>query len=113
LPIFTGIADEVSLHRKLGSSDFTLACLLDFPKSAEGDHLSACFPSTAEVIDLVRQFISSIMRRNNFDHANSFLGSTINLAAVFVRHGQYEAAQVPFLFTPKFIIYIFITHKKC
>ncbi|XP_047080549.1 nuclear pore complex protein NUP160 [Lolium rigidum] len=88
-----GIADEVSLHRKLGSSDFTLACLLDFPKSAEGDHLSACFPSTAEVIDLVRQFISSIMRRNNFDHANSFLGSTINLAAVFVRHGQYEAAQ--------------------
>ncbi|WVZ77924.1 hypothetical protein U9M48_025718 [Paspalum notatum var. saurae] len=28
-----GKADELSLQRKLGCSDFTLACLLDFPKS--------------------------------------------------------------------------------
>ncbi|CAM0946979.1 unnamed protein product [Alopecurus aequalis] len=88
-----GIADEVSLHRKLGSSDFTLACLLDFPKFAEGNDLSSCFPSPTEVIDLVRRFSSSIMCRNNFDHVDSFLGSTINLVAIFIRHGQYEAAQ--------------------
>ena len=95
------------MHRKLGSSDFTLACLLDFPKSAEGDDLSPCFPSPTEVIDLVRRFSSSIMSRNNFDHVDSFLGSTINLVAVFVRHGQYEAAQVPFQFVLlKFIMYI-------
>ncbi|EMS53650.1 hypothetical protein TRIUR3_25313 [Triticum urartu] len=88
-----GIADERSLHRKLGSSDFTLACLLDFPKSAEGDDLSPCFPSPTEVINLVRRFSSSIMCRNSVDCVDSFLGSTINLAAVFIRHGQYEAAQ--------------------
>ncbi|KAI4964275.1 hypothetical protein ZWY2020_006756 [Hordeum vulgare] len=88
-----GIADELSLHRKLGSSDFTLACLLDFPKSAEGDDLSPCFPSPAKVINLVRRFSSSIMCRNSADHVDSFLGSTINLSAVFIRHGQYEAAQ--------------------
>lgn len=88
-----GIADELSLHRKLGSSDFTLACLLDFPKSAEGDDLSPCFPSPTEVINLVRRFSSSIMCRNSVGRVDSFLGSTINLAAVFIRHGQYEAAQ--------------------
>uniref|UniRef100_N1QPW6 Nuclear pore complex protein NUP160 domain-containing protein n=1 Tax=Aegilops tauschii TaxID=37682 RepID=N1QPW6_AEGTA len=88
-----GIADELSLHRKLGSSDFTLACLLDFPKSAEGDDLSPCFPSPTEVINLVRRFSSSIMCRNSVDRVDSFLGSTINLAAVLIRHGQYEAAQ--------------------
>lgn len=97
-----GIADELSLHRKLGSSDFTLACLLDFPKSAEGDALSPCFPTPAEVINLVRRFSSSIMCRSNVEHVDgfldtswvhSFLGSTINLAALFVRHGQYGAAE--------------------
>lgn len=72
-----GIADEISLHRKLGSSDFTLACLLDFPKSAEWDVLSTYFPSPTEVINLVRRFSSSIMCRSDVEHV--FLGSAINL----------------------------------
>ncbi|XP_062224093.1 nuclear pore complex protein NUP160-like isoform X2 [Phragmites australis] len=88
-----GKADELSLHRKLGCSDFTLACLLDFPKSPEGDVLSTCFPSPAEVINLVRRFSHSIMCGSNVERVQTFSGSTINLSAVLVRHGQYEAAQ--------------------
>ncbi|KAL6629816.1 hypothetical protein ACP70R_029581 [Stipagrostis hirtigluma subsp. patula] len=86
-------ADELSLHRKLGCSDFTLACLLDFPKSPEGDVLSSCFPSPAKVIDLVRRFISLIMCESDVEYVPTFLDSTINLSAVLIRHGQYEAAQ--------------------
>jgi hypothetical protein len=89
------------------SLDPYIGLLLDFPKSAEGGHLSACFPSPAEVIDLVRRFSSSIVCSNNFDHVDSFLGSTINLAAVFIRHGQYEAAQVPFSVCTPEIHYIY------
>uniref|UniRef100_A0A0A9CSN5 Uncharacterized protein n=1 Tax=Arundo donax TaxID=35708 RepID=A0A0A9CSN5_ARUDO len=88
-----GKEDELSLHRKLGCSDFTLACLLDFPKSPEGDVLSPCFPSPAEIINLVRRFSSSIMSGSNVEYVHTFLGSTLNLSAVFIRNGQYEAAQ--------------------
>ncbi|XP_066329314.1 nuclear pore complex protein NUP160-like isoform X1 [Miscanthus floridulus] len=88
-----GKADELSLHRKLGCSDFTLACLLDFPKSPEGDVMSPCFPSPAEVINLVRRFSSLIMCGRNFECVQTFSGYTINLSAVLIRHGQYEAAQ--------------------
>ncbi|XP_062218182.1 nuclear pore complex protein NUP160-like isoform X2 [Phragmites australis] len=88
-----GKADELPLHRKLGCSDFTLACLLDFPKSPGGDVLSPCFPSPAEIINLVRMFSSSIMSGSNVEYVQTFLGSTLNLSAVLVRNGQYEAAQ--------------------
>lgn len=84
---------ELPLHRKLGCSDFTLACLLDFPKSPEGGVMSPCFPSPAKLINLVRRFSSLIMSGRNFEHVQTFLGSTINLSAVLLRHGQYEAAQ--------------------
>ncbi|KAJ1277864.1 hypothetical protein BS78_04G035900 [Paspalum vaginatum] len=87
-----GKADELSLQRKLGCSDFTLACLLDFPKSPEGV-LSSCFPSPVEIINLVRRFSSLIVRGRNFESVQTFLGSTINLSAVLIRHGQYESAQ--------------------
>ncbi|KAL5211508.1 hypothetical protein ABZP36_022355 [Zizania latifolia] len=85
-----GKADDLSLHRKLGCSDFTLACLLDFPKSAVGDVLSPWFPSPTELVNLVRMFCSSIMCGNSAGNVDS---STINLAAVLIRHGQYEASQ--------------------
>ncbi|KAG8069730.1 hypothetical protein GUJ93_ZPchr0006g40621 [Zizania palustris] len=88
-----GKADDLSLHRKLGCSDFTLACLLDFPKSAVGDVLSPWFPSPTELVNLVRRFCSSIMCGNSAGNVDSFLSSTVNLAAVLIRHGQYEASQ--------------------
>uniref|UniRef100_A0A0D9VC52 Uncharacterized protein n=1 Tax=Leersia perrieri TaxID=77586 RepID=A0A0D9VC52_9ORYZ len=88
-----GKADDLSLHRKFGRSDFTLACLLDFPKSADGDVLSPWFPNPSELVNLVRRFTGSIMSGNSAENVDSFLSSTINLAAVLVRHGQYEAAQ--------------------
>ncbi|CAL5060334.1 unnamed protein product [Urochloa decumbens] len=89
-----GKVDELSLHRKLGCADFTLACLLEFPKSPEGgDVMSPCFPSPTEVINLVRRFGSLIMCGRNFERVQTFLGSTINLSSVLIRHGQYEAAQ--------------------
>jgi nuclear pore complex protein Nup160 len=94
----TGKVHELSLHRKLGRSDFTLACLLDFPISPRGGVMSHCFPSPVEVINLVRSFTSLIMGGGNFDCMQTFLGSTINLSAVLIRHGQYEAAQVQYLF---------------
>jgi nuclear pore complex protein Nup160 len=81
-----------------------LACLLDFPKSPEGDVMSPCFPSPAEVINLVRRFSSLIMCGRNFECGQTFLGYTINLSAVLIRHGQYEAAKVLyFIFGLKFI----------
>ncbi|KAL6888651.1 hypothetical protein ACP4OV_009677 [Aristida adscensionis] len=89
----SGKADELSLHRKLGCSDFTLACLLDFPKSPEGDLLSSCFPSPVKLINLVRRFSSLIMCRSVVEYVPTFLGSTINLLAVLIHHGQYEGAQ--------------------
>ncbi len=102
--ILTGKADDLSLHRKFGCSYFTLACLLDFPKSADGDVLSPWFPNPTELVNLVRRFSGSIMSENIAGNADCFLSSTINLAAVLVRHGQYEAAQVSFLLVPlKFI----------
>uniref|UniRef100_A0A0E0JVF3 Uncharacterized protein n=1 Tax=Oryza punctata TaxID=4537 RepID=A0A0E0JVF3_ORYPU len=88
-----GKADDLSLHRKFGCSYFTLACLLDFPKSADGDVLSPWFPNPTELVNLVRRFSGSIMSGNSAENADSFSSSTINLAAVLVRHGQYEAAQ--------------------
>uniref|UniRef100_A0A0D9YM82 Uncharacterized protein n=1 Tax=Oryza glumipatula TaxID=40148 RepID=A0A0D9YM82_9ORYZ len=88
-----GKADDLSLHRKFGCSYFTLACLLDFPKSADGDVLSPWFPNPTELVNLVRRFSGSIMSENSAGNADCFLSSTINLAAVLVRHGQYEAAQ--------------------
>ncbi|XP_015689514.1 nuclear pore complex protein NUP160 [Oryza brachyantha] len=88
-----GKADDLSLHRKFGCSDFTLACLLDFPKSADGNVLSPWFPNPTELVNLVRRFSCSIMSGNSAGNVDSFLSSTINLAAVLVRHGQYEAAQ--------------------
>ena len=91
---FTGKVDELSLHRKLGCPDFTLACLLDFPKCPEGDVMSPCFPSPAEVINLVRMFSSLILCGRNSEGVQTFLGSTINLSAILIRNGQYEAAQV-------------------
>lgn len=88
-----GKSDELSLHRKLGCSDFTLASLLDFPKSPEGDVMSPCFLGPAEIINLVRRFSSLIMHGGNFECVHTFLGCTINLSAVLIRHSQYEAAQ--------------------
>uniref|UniRef100_A0A0E0CFG1 Uncharacterized protein n=1 Tax=Oryza meridionalis TaxID=40149 RepID=A0A0E0CFG1_9ORYZ len=88
-----GKADDLSLHRKFGCSYFTLACLLDFPKSADGDVLSPWFPNPTELVNLVRRFSGSIMSENIAGNADCFLSSTINLAAVLVRHGQYQAAQ--------------------
>jgi len=92
--LLTGKVDELSLHRKLGCSDFTLACLLDFPKCPEGDVMSPCFPNPAEVINLVRTFSSMILCGRNFEGVQTFLGSTINLSAILICNGQYEAAQV-------------------
>uniref|UniRef100_A0A0D3F0K2 Uncharacterized protein n=1 Tax=Oryza barthii TaxID=65489 RepID=A0A0D3F0K2_9ORYZ len=88
-----GKADDLSLHRKFGCSYFTLACLLDFQKSADGDVLSPWFPNPTELVNLVRRFSGSIMSENSAGNVDCFLSSTINLAAVLVRHGQYEAAQ--------------------
>jgi len=66
--------------------------------------MSPCFPSPAEVINLVRRFSSLIMCGRNFECVQTFSGYTINLSAVLIRHGQYEAAQVLyFVFGLKFI----------
>ncbi|KAK3155994.1 hypothetical protein QOZ80_2AG0101430 [Eleusine coracana subsp. coracana] len=87
-----GKADDLCLHRKLGCSDFTLACLLDFPNSPEGDVLLTCFPSPVEIINLVRRFSCLIMCGSSCEYVQPFFGSTIDLSAILIRHGQHEAA---------------------
>jgi nuclear pore complex protein Nup160 len=94
--IFTGKADDLSLHRKLGCSDFTLACLLEFPKSPEGDVQLTRFPSPVEIINLVRRFSCLILCGSNCEYVQPFFGSTIDLSAILIRHGQHEAALVLF-----------------
>ncbi|TVU33474.1 hypothetical protein EJB05_25294, partial [Eragrostis curvula] len=83
-----GKGDELSLHKKLGCSDFTLACLLDFAEFPERDVL----PSPVEIISLVRRFSCSIMCGSNCEYVQPLFGSIINLSAILVRHGQHEPA---------------------
>lgn len=80
---------------KLGSADFTLACLLEFPNSLEGlDVLdSISLPDLSKLNQLVHNFCSSFSSSFTVtEHNTSNL--ILELASLLLRHGQYVAAEV-------------------
>lgn len=97
-------ADKLSLNKKLGSVDFTLACLLDLPTSSEGQDIlcSSFLLNPIHLIDLVRKFSSSILWGKSGEQSPVFSSPMTDLASVLLQDGQYEAAKVP--------IYLCINH---
>lgn len=97
-------ADKLSLNKKLGSADFTLACLLDLPSSSEGQDIlcSSFLLNPIHLIDLVRKFSSSILWGKSGEQSPVFSSPMTDLASALLRDGQYEAAKVP--------IYLCINH---
>uniref|UniRef100_A0A1D1Y398 Nuclear pore complex protein Nup160 n=3 Tax=Anthurium amnicola TaxID=1678845 RepID=A0A1D1Y398_9ARAE len=78
---------------KLGTSDFTLACLLDFPSSLEdqGFLFSTSLPQPGEFVGSMMIFCSWIIWGKTAG-ASSFSPAT-ELASVLLGHSQYEAAE--------------------
>lgn len=91
--------DKRSLDGKLGSSDFTLACLLDFPSSSDGQDFlcSTLFPNPNKFIHSVRMLSSLIIWGRTGEESPLSSRPTIELASLLLRHGQYEAAENLFL----------------
>lgn len=89
--------DRKSLDENLGSSDFTLACLLDLPSSTEGRQFigSTSFPRPCEIISSVRKFCSLVIWGKSDDPTSS--SPTLAIACLLLRHGQCEAAENLFL----------------
>ncbi|XP_020089864.1 nuclear pore complex protein NUP160 isoform X3 [Ananas comosus] len=88
-------ADKLSLNKKLGSVDFTLACLLDLPTSSEGQDIlcSSFLLNPIHLIDLVRKFSSSILWGKSGEQSPVFSSPMTDLASVLLQDGQYEAAK--------------------
>ncbi|ONK68142.1 uncharacterized protein A4U43_C05F7880 [Asparagus officinalis] len=103
-------ADRRSLEENLGSSDFTLACLLDLPSSNEGQRFmcSKSFPSPCEFISSVRKFCSSIIGGRSRDPISS--SSTIGIASILLRHGQSDSLAVWRLHYYQWAMQIFEQH---
>ncbi|XP_008801415.2 nuclear pore complex protein NUP160 [Phoenix dactylifera] len=91
--------DKRSLDGKLGSSDFTLACLLDFPCFSEGEDFlySKSFPNPSKLIHLVQKFSSLVVWGKTGEEFPFSSKPTLELASLLLCHGQYEAAENLFL----------------
>ncbi|XP_042378820.1 nuclear pore complex protein NUP160-like [Zingiber officinale] len=79
---------------KLGSADFTLACLLEFPNSLEGLEVldSTSLPDLSKLNQLVHNFCSSFSSSFTVvEHTTSNL--IIELASLLLHHGQYVASE--------------------
>ncbi|WOL19781.1 hypothetical protein Cni_G28583 [Canna indica] len=82
-----------SWDAKLGSSDFTLACLFDFPFPDSFEGRSTCLPNPSKLNHFVLKFCSSIAWGLSDAEFNSSPIPTIELASLLLHHGQYEAAE--------------------
>ncbi|KAJ6835656.1 nuclear pore complex protein NUP160 [Iris pallida] len=87
--------DKRSLVERLGSSDFTLACLLGLPRSDEGHNgfCSIYFPKPREFIFSVRKFCSLIVWGEHMEESPTYSTTMIEIASLLLRHGQFEAAE--------------------
>lgn len=96
--------DKRSLHGKLGSSDFTLACLLDFPCSSEGEDFlcSKSFPNPSKLIHFVQKFSSLVVWGKTGEELPFTSKPALELASLLLRHGQYEAAEVTVFLASRF-----------
>ncbi|KAL3538416.1 hypothetical protein ACH5RR_001782 [Cinchona calisaya] len=92
-----GSIDRRSLNEKLGKCDFTLAFILLLSlQSSSGDqrHLSSRhLPDCCSIINLVREFTSWIIWGRTGEESSVFFIHSIELAFIFLRHGQYNALE--------------------
>ncbi|XP_078447817.1 SUPPRESSOR OF AUXIN RESISTANCE1 isoform X2 [Wolffia australiana] len=86
--------DSGTWKGKLGTSDITLACLLDFSVSSEGYGfvLSSSLPPPGQFFNLVMDFACRIIRGKEVGSYS--MGCAIVLASNMLSHGQHEAAEV-------------------
>ncbi|XP_058086565.1 nuclear pore complex protein NUP160 isoform X2 [Magnolia sinica] len=88
--------NKTSWVERLGTKDFTLACilLLSFPGSTEdqGCLSSSRFANPNNIISSVRNFSSWIISGRTGESPD-FFHHTIELATVLFKHGQYEAVE--------------------
>lgn len=93
------ISDKRSFDEKLGSSDFTLACLVDFPGAFGGQNFfsSSSFPVPSDFIQAVHMLCSSIIWGRTCEESPFSCRPRIELASRLLHHGQYEAAENLFL----------------
>nr|XP_009417509.1 PREDICTED: nuclear pore complex protein NUP160 [Musa acuminata subsp. malaccensis]XP_018674063.1 PREDICTED: nuclear pore complex protein NUP160 [Musa acuminata subsp. malaccensis] len=84
---------------KLGSSDFTLACLFEFPTTFEGLEFlcSTSLPNPSKLNHLVQKYCSLIACSLTVAESNLSPSPTIELASLLLHHGQYEAAESLFI----------------
>ncbi|XP_072978371.1 nuclear pore complex protein NUP160 isoform X2 [Typha angustifolia] len=83
------------LDGKLGSSDFTLASLLNFPSSGEGQDF-LCLSSLlnpSRLNHLVWNFFSLTLWGKTGEESPVFSCLPTHVISVLLRHGQYEAAE--------------------
>ncbi|XP_027108120.2 nuclear pore complex protein NUP160 [Coffea arabica] len=89
--------DRRSLNDKLGKCDFTLGFILLLNlRSSSGDqrHLSSRnLSDCCSITNLVREFTSWIIWGSSGEESSVFFIHLIELAFIFLRHGQYNALE--------------------
>lgn len=92
-----GSIDRRSLNEKLGKCDFTLGFVLLLSlqsSSQEQANLSSIhLPNPSNVLTLVREFTSWIIRGRTGEESSFFFIHSIDLAFIFLRYSQYNAMQ--------------------
>lgn len=90
--------DRRSLNEKLGKCDFTLGFVLLLSlqnSSQEQANLSSVhLPNPSNVLTLVREFTSWIIRGRTAEESSVFFIHSIDLSFIFLRYSQYNAIQV-------------------
>ncbi|KAK1303809.1 hypothetical protein QJS10_CPB11g01906 [Acorus calamus] len=86
---------KLSLEKKLGTYGFSLACMLNFPKSPDDVGLlaSSLLPPPSKFISLLRSFISWIIWGGTVENSSVSISPTIELASTLLNHGQYKSAE--------------------
>nr|DAD37335.1 TPA_asm: hypothetical protein HUJ06_007976 [Nelumbo nucifera] len=89
--------DNISWNEKLGTCNFTLACILlpDIKCSSDyRDYLSSrSFPSPNNIISALRNISSWIIWGKTGEESSSFFSRSTEIALILLRHGQYEAVE--------------------
>ncbi|XP_077233386.1 SUPPRESSOR OF AUXIN RESISTANCE1 isoform X2 [Tasmannia lanceolata] len=89
--------DKRSWDEKLGTRNFTLACILlrNFPGSSEnhGYFSSRYFPDPNNFISSIRNFSSWIVWGSTTEESQASFSHGTELAILLLKHGQYEAVE--------------------
>ncbi|KAL5715188.1 hypothetical protein ACHQM5_017047 [Ranunculus cassubicifolius] len=86
-----------SWNEKLGTCDFTVACLLYLSSRNSSEDLtyisSRSFPGPNDIICSVQNFSSWIIWGETGEESSSFFNRSIELGKILLKHGQYEIVE--------------------